>query len=50
MQRQVCLCHQDLKDEFEELLPKITSYMVSVFRAGSGSVGPSSKVRSQPGS
>jgi hypothetical protein len=32
MLKQVCLCHQDLQDEFEELLPRITMYLRSVFR------------------
>lgn len=32
MLRQVCLCHQDLKAEFEELMPKLTQYFMSVFR------------------
>lgn len=32
MLKQVCLCPQDLKVEFEELLPRITMYLRSVFR------------------
>ncbi|MFO0825306.1 MAG: hypothetical protein U0792_19655 [Gemmataceae bacterium] len=32
MQRHFCVCQEDLKDEFEELLPKLTRYFGSVFR------------------
>lgn len=27
-----CTCHQELKDEFEQLMPRITMYLKSVFR------------------